>query len=316
MFTGGSQFALVSTVSGGGSGLAGAATAILLGSRNALYGLSLSSLLRVRGVKKAATAQLIIDESTAMAVGQESERAARLGFYTTGIAVFVLWNLATLIGALGARAIGDPGRLRPRRRRVRRVRRAARTAGEVRARRGSSRSGRWPSRSCSRRSCRSGSRCCARRSSRSSSAGGVNADVDRGDRRFVRLLRAEARGPVGPAAGAREPAHPAHRGAAPDRPAGRADRHADVRRRPQPRRSTPASPASSSPSSSSGAAPRSSSSSSAPPPPPPSSASPPDADAASPSARTSPCRRRRTRPTSDRVRSDVPGCTPHGPCDR
>ena len=108
MFTGGSQFALVSTVSGGGSGLAGAATAILLGSRNALYGLSLSSLLRGQGVKKAATAQLIIDESTAMAVGQESERASRLGFYTTGIAVFVLWNLATLIGGLGARAIGNP----------------------------------------------------------------------------------------------------------------------------------------------------------------------------------------------------------------
>jgi predicted branched-subunit amino acid permease len=43
-----------------------------------------------------------------MAVGQESERASRVGFYTTGIAVFVLWNLATLIGALGARAIGNP----------------------------------------------------------------------------------------------------------------------------------------------------------------------------------------------------------------
>src|SRR5262249_23122600 len=27
----------------------------------------------------------------------------------TGIAVFVLWNLATIIGALGARAINDPG---------------------------------------------------------------------------------------------------------------------------------------------------------------------------------------------------------------
>jgi len=108
MFTGGSQFALVSTVSGGGSSLAGAATAILLGTRNALYGLSLSSLLRVRGAKRIGTAQLIIDESTAMAVGQDTERAARLGFYTTGIAVFLLWNLATLVGALGARAIGNP----------------------------------------------------------------------------------------------------------------------------------------------------------------------------------------------------------------
>ena len=108
MFTGGSQFALVSTVTNGGSAGAGAATAILLGSRNALYGLSLSSLLKVRGVKRAAAAQLVIDESTAMAVGQDTERDSRLGFYATGLAVFVLWNLATLIGALGARAIDDP----------------------------------------------------------------------------------------------------------------------------------------------------------------------------------------------------------------
>ena len=79
-----------------------------MGTRNALYGLSLSSLLRVRGARRLATAQLVIDESTAMAVGQDTERASRLGFYTTGIAVFVLWNLATLVGALGARAIGNP----------------------------------------------------------------------------------------------------------------------------------------------------------------------------------------------------------------
>ena len=108
MFTGGSQFALVSTVTNGGSGAAGAATAVLLGSRNALYGLSLSSLLRVRGARRAAAAQLVIDESTAMAVGQDNERDARFGFYATGLAVFALWNLATLIGAFGASAIDDP----------------------------------------------------------------------------------------------------------------------------------------------------------------------------------------------------------------
>jgi predicted branched-subunit amino acid permease len=109
MFTGGSQFAIVSTVTSGGSAFAGAATAILLGSRNALYGLSLSSLLRVRGWRRLATAQLVIDESTAMALGQDNDAASRYGFYATGIAVFVLWNLATLIGALGARSINDPG---------------------------------------------------------------------------------------------------------------------------------------------------------------------------------------------------------------
>ncbi len=107
MFTGGSQFALVSTMSNGGSGAAGAATAILLGSRNALYGLRLSSLLRARGWRKAASAQLVIDESTAMAIAQDTDRAARLGFYATGFSVFALWNLATLVGALAAQTLDD-----------------------------------------------------------------------------------------------------------------------------------------------------------------------------------------------------------------
>src|SRR5437016_13932092 len=52
MFTGASQFALVGVIGAGGSIWAGAATAALLGSRNALYGLRLASLLDVRGVRR------------------------------------------------------------------------------------------------------------------------------------------------------------------------------------------------------------------------------------------------------------------------
>src|SRR5215472_3212656 len=45
MFTGASQFALVGVIGAGGTVWAGAVTAALLGSRNALYGLRLSSVL-------------------------------------------------------------------------------------------------------------------------------------------------------------------------------------------------------------------------------------------------------------------------------
>jgi predicted branched-subunit amino acid permease len=110
MFTGGSQFALVGVVAGGGSPMSGAATAILLGARNAFYGLRLASLLDVRGARKLVAAQLVIDESSAMAVGQDDDpRAARVAFWATGIAVYVFWNLITLAGALGAQALSDPG---------------------------------------------------------------------------------------------------------------------------------------------------------------------------------------------------------------
>lgn len=109
MFTGASQFALVGVLAGGGGAVTAAATAVLLGARNALYGLRLSSLLGLQGVAKPVGAQLVIDESTAMCVAHEDdERARRLAFWATGLAVFALWNLATLAGALAGTALGDP----------------------------------------------------------------------------------------------------------------------------------------------------------------------------------------------------------------
>ena len=108
MFTGGSQFALVGVLGVGGAPLAAGATAAMLGTRNAFYGLRLAELLRVRGIRRAVAAQLVIDESTAVAVGQATPRAARLGFWATGIVVFVCWNLATALGAVGAGALRDP----------------------------------------------------------------------------------------------------------------------------------------------------------------------------------------------------------------
>jgi predicted branched-subunit amino acid permease len=108
MFTGASQFALVGVVGAGGSVWAGAATAALLGSRNALYGVRLSSLLDRSGLKRAVAAHFVIDETTAMAIARESVPVSRFAFWATGLAVFTLWNLGTLIGALATHALPDP----------------------------------------------------------------------------------------------------------------------------------------------------------------------------------------------------------------
>ncbi|MFT4286671.1 AzlC family ABC transporter permease [Nocardioides sp.] len=108
VFTGASQFAFVGVVAAGGAPLAGSATAILLGSRNLFYGLSLAPLLRLRGSRRLTAAQVVIDESTAMALGQREEADKRTAFYLTGWSIFVLWNLTTLVGALAGAAIGDP----------------------------------------------------------------------------------------------------------------------------------------------------------------------------------------------------------------
>jgi predicted branched-subunit amino acid permease len=108
MFTGASQFALVGVVGSGGGVWAGAATAALLGSRNALYGVRLSPLLGGGWWKRALAAHFVIDETTAMAIAREEPRESRLAFWATGIAIFTLWNLGTLIGALATHALPDP----------------------------------------------------------------------------------------------------------------------------------------------------------------------------------------------------------------
>jgi predicted branched-subunit amino acid permease len=108
MFTGASQFAFVGVIASGGNAWAGAATAALLGSRNALYGLRLSSILRTGGWRRFASAQLVIDESTAMAIARDEPAAGRFAFHATGLSVFALWNLGTFIGALATHALPDP----------------------------------------------------------------------------------------------------------------------------------------------------------------------------------------------------------------
>jgi predicted branched-subunit amino acid permease len=52
-------------------------------------------------------AHWVIDETTAVTLPQPTRRAARIGFTVTGLTLYVLWNLTTLLGALGAEALGD-----------------------------------------------------------------------------------------------------------------------------------------------------------------------------------------------------------------
>jgi predicted branched-subunit amino acid permease len=70
----------------------------------------LAPLLGVRGVKRLLAAHGTIDESTAMAIGQDDTELARTAFWWTFATVFVMWNLATLLGAAGATALGDPAK--------------------------------------------------------------------------------------------------------------------------------------------------------------------------------------------------------------
>jgi 4-azaleucine resistance transporter AzlC len=107
-FTGASQLTFVSVI-GAGGGVAGAlAPALLLAGRNALYALSLKGVLTGTVPKRALRAQLVIDETTAMAHAQTTLAAKRRAFDLTGLCLFTAWNLGTLAGALAGSGLGNP----------------------------------------------------------------------------------------------------------------------------------------------------------------------------------------------------------------
>lgn len=111
MFTGASQFALVGVIGGGGAPLAAVPAALLLGVRNAFYGVSMSQILGVRGRGGIVPAHFVIDETVAMAGARDQRDAQRYAFWATGLALFFCWNAGTVAGALGGSAIGDPATL-------------------------------------------------------------------------------------------------------------------------------------------------------------------------------------------------------------
>lgn len=116
VFTGASQFSAMSVVGAGGSLSAAFGGAVLLAARNLVYGLALSSSSSSSDTKYSLAGSLprrliashfVIDETTALALAQDSPRLRKIAFWTTGLALFFFWNVGTLIGALLGTAI-DP----------------------------------------------------------------------------------------------------------------------------------------------------------------------------------------------------------------
>jgi 4-azaleucine resistance transporter AzlC len=108
LFSGASQFALVSIIGAGGSYFSAVGTALLLGVRNGLYAARINALLRPTGWRRFVMAEVTIDESTAMAVSESPSGHSGRAFWLTALSVYVLWNVSTVVGALVGNALGSP----------------------------------------------------------------------------------------------------------------------------------------------------------------------------------------------------------------
>ncbi len=110
MFTGASQFALVGVLGAGGGALAAVGSALLLGTRNTVYGVRLVPLLRPEGaLRRLGTAHWVIDETTALSIAAPDRKLARLAFLAGGASIYLMWNAMTVVvGAFGAAALTGP----------------------------------------------------------------------------------------------------------------------------------------------------------------------------------------------------------------
>ena len=111
MFAGGAQFLAIATIASGGTPLAAVVGGIVLNARHLPYGLAVAPFLRGPLWKRALSSQVVLDESTALALAQPTPELGRLAFYACGCSLFVAWNLGHAGGRLAGGAIADPSAL-------------------------------------------------------------------------------------------------------------------------------------------------------------------------------------------------------------
>jgi len=108
LFSGASQFAVIGVLGAGGSAVSAIATASLLGVRNGLYALRLAPHLCTRILFAYLRNRSARVQRHGVALSQSDSEDMRKGFWYTGVGVFIFWNFFTVLGAVGAKAIGNP----------------------------------------------------------------------------------------------------------------------------------------------------------------------------------------------------------------
>ncbi|MBV2156349.1 AzlC family ABC transporter permease [Kitasatospora sp. SUK 42] len=107
VFAGGSQFAAVGVVLSGGGALAAVVTGLVLNARLLPFGFTVADVLQGPWWRRLLGAQLITDESAAFVLQQDRPQRRRAAFWVCGIGLFVVWNVAVLLGALAGGLIGN-----------------------------------------------------------------------------------------------------------------------------------------------------------------------------------------------------------------
>jgi 4-azaleucine resistance transporter AzlC len=112
VFAGASQFAMVQLFKDGVAWPVVVATVLLINLRHLLMAAALRPFFaHVSVVRRLAAAFVLTDEAFAMAIGWFRRGRTELAYYAAfAVALYVLWNVSTVIGMLLGPSIGEPRR--------------------------------------------------------------------------------------------------------------------------------------------------------------------------------------------------------------
>jgi predicted branched-subunit amino acid permease len=110
VFAGGAQFLAVGMIAAGNP-FAAVLGGLLLNARHLPFGLAISESIGSGWGARLVGSHLMVDESVAFALAQPAPAGRRRAFWLTGAALFVTWNLGTLLGIALGRRVGDPATL-------------------------------------------------------------------------------------------------------------------------------------------------------------------------------------------------------------
>lgn len=107
MFAGSAQFAAVDILGDGGSIVAAIMAGLLLNLRSLAFGVVMAPALAGSWWKRALWSQVMIDEGAAMGAAQTERDLRRYGYLCVGTAIFVAWNISTVVGTTALPASDD-----------------------------------------------------------------------------------------------------------------------------------------------------------------------------------------------------------------
>lgn len=107
IFAGGAQFSAVAVVLAGGGPVAAVVAGLVLNARLLPFGFAVADILDRGWWRKLAGSLLVIDESVAFALAQREPKRRSAAFWTTGISLYIIWNIAVFAGTYAGHALAD-----------------------------------------------------------------------------------------------------------------------------------------------------------------------------------------------------------------